>query len=148
MFASVSLPVSVNTQGTYLNQVFVGMCTPDADAFPRWNGNLKQYKLGFLGADLRPSGRRRQRRHQQPHRVHHRMRSQLLDTGRPPDAYWAFKPQGDCIPPSTLAKDAYANSNFPDGNIVEKGATGLRPARLDEPLDQDVLTGVQPRARR
>ena len=53
VFASVSLPVSVNAQGTYLNQVFIGMFRPDADGFPRWHGNLKQYKLGYIGADLR-----------------------------------------------------------------------------------------------
>ena len=29
VFASASLPVSVNTQGTYLNQVFIGMFRPD-----------------------------------------------------------------------------------------------------------------------
>ena len=45
VFASSSLPVSVNTQGTYLNQVFMGMFRPDADAYQRWNGNLKQYKI-------------------------------------------------------------------------------------------------------
>jgi len=123
VFASVSLPVSVNTQGTYLNQVFVGMFRPDADAFPRWNGNLKQYKLGFLGADL----------HLQDADDKGAINSltgfitecaRSYWTPTTPDAYWAFKPQGNCIPPSTLAKDAYANSNFPDGNIVEKGATG------------------------
>ena len=51
--ASVSLPVSVNTQGTYLNQVFVGMFRPDGDAAPRWYGNLKQYKLAAFGTDIR-----------------------------------------------------------------------------------------------
>ena len=45
VFASSSLPVSVNTQGLYLNQVFMGMFRPDADAYQRWNGNLKQYKI-------------------------------------------------------------------------------------------------------
>jgi len=46
VFASVSLPVSVNTQGTFLDQVYVGMFRPNASALPRWTGNLKQYKLG------------------------------------------------------------------------------------------------------
>ena len=50
VFASVSLPVSVNAEGTYLNQVFIGMFRPDGDALPRWFGNLKQYRLG------RPAG--------------------------------------------------------------------------------------------
>ena len=29
VFASVSLPVSVNTEGTYLNQIYIGMFRPD-----------------------------------------------------------------------------------------------------------------------
>src|SRR5205085_11618195 len=41
VFASASLPISVNAQGTYKNQVFVGMFRPDANARPRWVGNLK-----------------------------------------------------------------------------------------------------------
>jgi type IV pilus assembly protein PilY1 len=47
VFASVSLPVSVNGQGNYLNQIYVGMFRPDANGLPRWAGNLKQYQLGF-----------------------------------------------------------------------------------------------------
>lgn len=47
VFASVSLPVSVNSQGMSLNQVYVGMFRPDPNALPRWVGNLKQYQLGF-----------------------------------------------------------------------------------------------------
>lgn len=45
VFASSSLPVSVNTQGTYLNQVYMGMFRPDPAANPRWLGNLKQYQF-------------------------------------------------------------------------------------------------------
>lgn len=47
VFASVSLPVSVNSQGVSANQVYVGMFRPDPSALPRWYGNLKQYQLGF-----------------------------------------------------------------------------------------------------
>jgi hypothetical protein len=47
VFASASLPVSVNARGTYLNQVYMGMFRPDGDANPRWRGNLKQYKFGL-----------------------------------------------------------------------------------------------------
>lgn len=116
VFASVSLPVSVNTQGTFLNQVYIGMFRPDPASFPRWNGNLKQYKLGYLNNVL-----------------------QLLDaddksaissggtgfiaecarsfwTPTILDSYWAFRPQGNCL---TANSDV---SNSPDGNIVEKGA--------------------------
>jgi len=45
VFSSASLPVSVNAQGTYLNQIFLGMFRPDANANPRWVGNLKQYQF-------------------------------------------------------------------------------------------------------
>ncbi len=47
VFASAALPISTNAQGTYDNQVFVGLFRPDAKARPRWNGNLKQYKFGY-----------------------------------------------------------------------------------------------------
>ena len=43
VFSSASLPVSVNAQGTYLNQIYMGMFRPDPDGNPRWVGNLKQY---------------------------------------------------------------------------------------------------------
>ena len=46
-FASASLPISVNTQGTYLNQVFIGMFRPDVGSRPRWAGNLKQYQFAL-----------------------------------------------------------------------------------------------------
>ena len=47
VFASASLPVSVNARGTYLNQVYMGMFRPDPDGKPRWRGNLKQYRFGL-----------------------------------------------------------------------------------------------------
>ncbi len=53
VFASSSLPVSVNTQGTYLNQVFMGMFRPDGGAKPRWAGNLKQYKFKVFNGVMR-----------------------------------------------------------------------------------------------
>jgi len=50
VFASASLPVSVNARGTYLNQIFMGMFRPDGNANPRWRGNLKQYTFGYDAA--------------------------------------------------------------------------------------------------
>jgi type IV pilus assembly protein PilY1 len=47
VFASPSLPLSANTQGTYLNQVFVGMFRSDPTNSPKWLGNLKQYQLKY-----------------------------------------------------------------------------------------------------
>ena len=51
-FASASLPVSVNTQNAYLNQVFIGMFRPAADRTPRWLGNMKQYQIGYVDGSL------------------------------------------------------------------------------------------------
>jgi len=45
VFSSSSLPVSVNAQGTYLNQIYMGMFRPDQEGNPRWVGNLKQYRF-------------------------------------------------------------------------------------------------------
>lgn len=47
VFSSATLPVSVNTQGTYLNQIYMGMFRPDQLAAPRWVGNVKQYQFQF-----------------------------------------------------------------------------------------------------
>ena len=52
VFASATLPISVNTQGTFENQVYIGVFRPDASARPRWFGNLKEYKFGrYCDAD-------------------------------------------------------------------------------------------------
>lgn len=45
VFSSASLPVSVNAEGTFLNQIYLGMFRPEAGGAPRWLGNLKQYQL-------------------------------------------------------------------------------------------------------
>ncbi len=114
VFASATLPVSVNARGTYLNQVYIGMFRPDADARPRWRGNLKQFRFGLdpLGA------------------------LQLVDTNGQgavsastgflsPSAqsfwtagssFWSNQPIG--TPPSA--------SDLPDGEAVEKGAAAQR----------------------
>jgi hypothetical protein len=46
VFASTTLPVSVNVRGTNLNQVYIGVFRPDEKKSPRWFGNLKMYQLG------------------------------------------------------------------------------------------------------
>lgn len=121
VYASVSLPVSVNTQGTFLNQVFIGMFRPAQGALPRWDGNLKQYMLGYYPAGSRTL--------------------QTLDANTQPainsatgfiaecarsfwtptssDTYWSNIQEQQC-----LATSASAASNSPDGNMVEKGGQG------------------------
>ncbi|MBC9251466.1 pilus assembly protein PilY [Pseudomonas alcaligenes] len=116
VFASVSLPVSVNTQGTYLNQVFVGMFRPDQDSYPRWYGNLKQYKLGLVNNDLRLlDAAGNGAINSATGFITECARSFWTPTAQ--DSYWAFRPQGAC-----LTAAGSESSNSPDGNIVEKGA--------------------------
>lgn len=51
VFTSASLPVSMNSRGTFANQVFLGMFRPDRDARPRWRGNVKQYRFDYNPLD-------------------------------------------------------------------------------------------------
>jgi len=44
-FASASLPVNASNRSQNENQVYIGMFRPDAEAQPRWFGNLKRYQL-------------------------------------------------------------------------------------------------------
>ncbi|MEO8164527.1 MAG: hypothetical protein ABI619_03945, partial [Betaproteobacteria bacterium] len=122
VFASVTLPVSVNVRGTNLNQVYLGVFRPDGDARPRWYGNLKQYQLAldsnnqiYLGDAQNPA-----------------VAVESLVTGfvvnnamsfwttptTPPAAsttsgFWSFAPSGSPL----------TGYDAPDGPIVEKGAT-------------------------
>jgi len=119
-FASASLPVSVNTQGTYLNQVFIGMFRPDAT--PRWFGNLKQYQLR---ADVDASGNvvslRLADKNNEP--VINPLNGFISPCSRSfwstDDVYWPSDYFGTCV-------SANLSSNAPDGEIVEKGAAAQR----------------------
>ena len=139
VFASASLPVSVNTQGTYLNQVFIGMFRPDGDARPRWAGNLKQYQFsydanaqflfladaagsaavdnantGFITACARSFW--------------------TTDTG----TYWQDilqTPSGTCL---TSGTSVYSDS--PDGNLVEKGAAAEKLRQIPDVANRIVKT--------
>lgn len=118
VFASVSLPVSVNTQGTYLNQVFIGMFRPDQNSFPRWAGNLKQYKLGRTDGVLKlQDADSKAAINTSTNFITECARS--FWTPATKDNYWAFKPQGACL--AVADSDV---SNYPDGNVVEKGGQG------------------------
>ena len=120
VFTSVSLPLSVNTQGTLLNQVFVGMFRPDPDANPRWAGNLKQYKVGAVGSGVQL---------QDAHGTNavNSLTGFITECARSfwtpstVDSEWSSSPRGDCL---TVANSKI--SNYPDGNIVEKGAQAYK----------------------
>ncbi|HZM46017.1 MAG TPA: PilC/PilY family type IV pilus protein [Burkholderiales bacterium] len=113
VFASVTLPVSVNVRGTNLNQVYMGVFRPDADSLPRWPGNLKEYKLA-IDSSTRPATLFLADRNG--------LRAENQSTGFVVDdavsywtsssTFWSFQPSGN--PPSA--------SDSPDGAVVEKGA--------------------------
>ena len=111
VFASVSLPLSVSTQGTYLNQLYVGMFRPDQDALPRWVGNLKQYRLGVVGGQLTTVDA-------DGFEATNSATGFIAECARSywttADTYWAFRPMTSCL-------TADGRSNSPDGNITEKG---------------------------
>jgi type IV pilus assembly protein PilY1 len=108
VFASSTLPVSVNVRGTYLNQVYMGVFRPDADAAPRWLGNLKEYRLAVSSteqlylADANGNA------------VENSSTGFVTPTAvsywTAPSSFWSFAPAG-----------AGGISDSPDGDIVEKG---------------------------
>ena len=120
VFAAVSLPVSVNTQGSYLNQVYVGMFRPPEGFLPRWSGNLKQYKLGITNGELRLQDAAGAS-------AINTLTGFITECARSywtpsaVDTYWASNPSGGC-----LAITNSADSNYPDGNIVEKGGQAYK----------------------
>lgn len=124
-FASVSLPVSVNTQGAFLNQVFIGQFRPDQLFLPRWFGNLKQYRMAEMSNSLR---------------LVDSVGTAAINTVTgfidgcarsywgpvSANSYWPATYPANCVTAfSTLsaaaASDASAQSDTPDGGIVEKG---------------------------
>jgi len=124
VFASVSLPVSVNTEGTYLNQIYIGMFRPDSAGLPRWSGNLKQYKLGISGGRLETQDADSARAvNNSTGFIAECARSFWTPTTT--DTYWSFLPDGywrTRLIATCLAVAGSEDSNYPDGNIVEKGA--------------------------
>jgi hypothetical protein len=130
VFASSSLPVSVNTQGTYLNQVFMGMFRPEGDASPRWPGNLKQYQFALINGVLKLADKNGldaispTTGFVTPCAISF----WSTDTGQ----YWnygAAQAIGDCTSatsafPTLGSTSAY--SDAPDGEVVEKGGAAQR----------------------
>ncbi len=115
VFASASLPISVNAQGTYKNQVFVGTFRPDELARPRWVGNLKQYQIVYDPiTDTLALGDR----FGQPaiNAATGFFDPAATSYWTENSAFWTNEPKG--TPKST--------SDAPDGEVVEKGGIAQR----------------------
>ncbi len=111
VFASTTLPVSVNVRGTHLNQVYMGVFRPDAKAQPSWLGNLKLYQLDydsgtstlFLADSVGTAA-------QSPTTGF--ITNNAISFWTTTSTFWDFDPRG--TPES--------GSDLPDGEVVEKGA--------------------------
>ncbi|MEJ1297164.1 MAG: hypothetical protein RNU03_05040 [Candidatus Sedimenticola sp. (ex Thyasira tokunagai)] len=109
VFAASALPVSVNVRGTNENQVYMGVFRPDANALPRWFGNLKLFQLGY-DTQLYLADK-------------NGLKVQSPTTGFLVDDaisfwthtsdYWSYHPE-------------YTESDSPDGPVVEKGGAAQR----------------------
>jgi type IV pilus assembly protein PilY1 len=132
VFASVSLPVSVNTQGLFVNQVFIGMFRPAPDATPRWMGNLKQYKLALVSNQLKLVDADENSAISSAGTGFISQCARSYWTPNTEDAYWQEYPWATKISERQNCSTTDAESNFADGNIVEKGAQGymLRAATV------------------
>lgn len=128
VFASTTLPVSVNVRGTNLNQVYIGVFRPDAAKSPRWLGNLKLYRLGVdtstepatlfladaagLAAENSSTGF-----------ITGSARSYWTEAS----TYWSYR--------DNALNGVGLTSDSPDGDLVEKGGAAQR-LRLAYPTDQ------------
>ncbi len=154
VFASASLPVSVNTQGTYLNQVFIGMFRPvnnpdSTGASPRWPGNLKQYQ--FV-ASVEGSGFGLSLADADGTAAINSLTGFITQCARSywtssttVDSYWDYTDsdaEGTCSGHTlfpTATADDLKWSNTPDGDVVEKGAAGVM-LRAKSPGSRNVKT--------
>ena len=137
VFASVSLPVSVNTQGTYLNQVYIGMFRPDGEGAPRWKGNLKQYRMALVDNGLKLVDARPPAPGMPFTPAINGQTGFITECARSywtpsvVDTEWSSAPESDCL--TIAGADA---SNYPDGNLVAKGGQAyVLRGRIQDHID-------------
>ncbi len=115
VFTSAALPISVSTQGTYKNQVFIGMFRPDELMRPRWYGNLKQYKFAYDAVSnvlslVDSAG------NAAISAVTGYVEPSAVSYWSSPSTFWVNSPRGTANP----------TSDSPDGEVAEKGGAGQR----------------------
>lgn len=116
VFASTTLPVSVNVRGTNLNQVYIGMFRPDAKKAPLWYGNLKMYKLKLNSNDELYLADANSNAAENP------STGFITGTARSfwstDSTFWGYR--------SAEQNGSGGASDSPDGDLVEKGAAAER----------------------
>jgi type IV pilus assembly protein PilY1 len=135
VFASASLPVSVNVRGTNLNQVYIGVFRPDANMAPRWFGNFKEYQFSVDANtnQLHLTDATGQL-------AYSSTTGFILPTAvsfwTAPSSFWGFR--------SAAQNGVGGASDSPDGDVVEKGATAqvLRSNLAASQSSRSLLTCV------
>jgi len=134
VFASTTLPVSINVRGTNLNQVYIGVFRPDESKAPRWFGNLKLYKLDFdetLGtlflADANGDA------------AENPATGFILDDA---PSFWTEDETPDFWAYRTDEENNDVDSDLPDGSLVEKGGSAqqLRKAYATDHSTRNLYT--------
>ena len=135
VFASTSLPVSVNVRGTNLNQVYIGVFRPDANLAPRWYGNFKQYQFS-LDAHTNQLSLSDALGNPAYSATTGFVRPTAQSFWTTPSTFWGFRP-------ATL-NGIGAASDSPDGDLVEKGAAAeiLRNSFAASQAGRNLLTCV------
>ncbi len=128
VFASTTLPVSVNVRGTNLNQVYIGVFRPDAAKSPRWLGNLKLYRLGVNTATepatlFLADAAGNAAENSSTGFITGSARSYWTESS----TYWSFR--------DNSLNGVGLTSDSPDGDLVEKGGAAQR-LRIAYPSDQ------------
>ena len=117
VFASVALPASVNTRGSFLNQVYMGVFRPDGQASARWSGNLKQFATAPNSAGTLELVDRFGSAAAQPNGF---LKSTITSYWTAASTFWDSNYYPDAKVGSTPTSDA------PDGNLIEKGGAAYR----------------------
>ena len=132
VFASASLPINATNRSQNENQVFIGMFRPDADANPRWYGNLKRYQIALFGSEAKLADKNGNEAvsTQSGFILPCATSFWTTDSGN----YWSFSPDsaGLCTIAPSLFSDA------PDGPNVEKGAVAEVLRKGNNPPVTDV----------
>lgn len=126
VFASSTLPVSVNVRGTNLNQVYMGVFRPSETNQTRWQGNLKLYQLA-VDEDTNTLFLADKNGEEAQSPATGFIKHQAVSFWTSESEYWNFDPRG--VPQS--------ESDKPDGAVVEKGGVHQRVRDLYGTVDSD-----------
>ena len=142
VFTSASLPVSVNAQGTFLNQVFMGVFRPDGQAQQRWAGNLKQYRFALDNGFLKLVGRDGEQAVDEAN-TGFIQQCAVSYWSTDSNAYWenvtGYNEANACTSATVAGVTVKPYSDLPDGPMVERGGAGQR-LRSVTPSSRNIRT--------